>query len=127
MTDNSRATCPECRGLGKYSALVRTAREGCKPQVMQCWRCQGTGEIPAETASWTAAGEALRQSRLDRRLSVREEARRLGISPKELSEMEHGRIAPVDYEQWKKMLEQAGNPAETDGPDNSPAPEQERK
>ena len=42
--------------------------------------------------------------RLERSLSQSEEAKRLGINRVEYSQMEHGMIEPIDYDQLRKDL-----------------------
>jgi len=56
--------------------------------------------ITPETADWKIRGIAMSKDRQLRDMSLREEAKRLGIHPKELSDMEHGRCAPFDYDRF---------------------------
>ena len=46
----------------------------------------------------------MRTDRLSRGLSQREEAERLGIHPVELSQMEFGKIEPIDYGYERERL-----------------------
>lgn len=57
-------------------------RAGC----VLCPRCSGMGQI----ADDKVVGEAMRQSRMDHRLSVRELARRIGWSAAYVSDLERG-------------------------------------
>ena len=61
-------------------------------QEIACATCRGTGTITPELAQRLEEGEALAHSRKERGLSLREEAVRLGVSVRELSDREHGRL-----------------------------------
>ena len=85
--------CPHCGGRITVTACVDYAdqrRSGV--QEIACATCQGTGTITPELAQRLEDGKALAQSRKERDLSLREEAQRLGISVRELSDLEHGRL-----------------------------------
>jgi hypothetical protein len=60
-----------------------------------CRYCEGAGEVTTVRADvirrGIAVGAELRADRLSRGLSLREEAKRLGIRPSELSDRELGR------------------------------------
>lgn len=58
---------------------------------MPCLTCDGTGTVTAERAMRMNAGEQMRRDRVQRGVSRNEEARRLGITPIELSHREQGR------------------------------------
>ena len=115
-----RKTCPTCKGEKQFWALVRVterilvgkeedelaSRARCEERLMPCFRCNGEGEVDARTESWQAQGQALRKKRQVNDRSLREEAKRLGISVYELSRMEQGIIQPVDYETQRKLIEE---------------------
>lgn len=65
-------------------------------QTEPCDGCAGTGQVPAGSQEHArrmrAEGERRRLDRVNRRVHLGEEARRLGITPLELSLMERGRM-----------------------------------
>lgn len=84
--------CGNCDGSGKRSALVRFARPTrCEWVDMPCIDCDGTGTMTIERVAALTAGEAMRQDRISRGLSLRQEAVRLGIPDRDLSDREMGR------------------------------------
>ena len=83
-------TCPTCNGAKRNAALLCGGGR-CTQAVLDCRTCGGTGEVTEEHAARIAEGERLRHDRIARRVSLREEAKRLGISPVELSHREQGR------------------------------------
>lgn len=101
---SQKATCPDCLGTGGNHVLVNMGGF-CEHRNMTCSRCGGTGTIAQNLLSWTAQGEAMRQDRVGRKLSLSAEAQRIGIHPAELSGMEHGTIRPFDYEDLKNQME----------------------
>jgi hypothetical protein len=87
-------TCPECRGKKTLEAVVcgrQHDRSFCRTRRLPCHVCQGTGAITEEHAARIEAGEKMRKDRISRRLSLREEAARLGIDQVTLSHREQGR------------------------------------
>ena len=97
-------TCPSCDGEKGGMALVNFGAQGCQQMWMGCSQCKGEGVIPEEMLSWMARGEKMREDRFSRDLSLREEAKRLGISVVEYSQMEYGRIEPIDYGYERERL-----------------------
>lgn len=97
---SQETTCPDCRGTGTNHVLVNMGGF-CEHRTMTCSNCRGKGAIPDNLLSWAAQGEAMKQDRLERRLSLKTEAERLGIHQTELYQMEHGTIRPFDYEELK--------------------------
>lgn len=85
--------CPRCTGDGGYHALV-TRAAGCMEEYFQCHLCNGAGCISDEVAEWLRIGAAHRNNRVERDESLRECAKRLGVSPALLSAMETGRQRP---------------------------------
>lgn len=84
--------CPSCRGEGVHRGFGCGPGVGMKPMELNCELCVGTGHIDAGTRENYRLGRAMRSSRIDRRLSLREEAKRLSISPYDLSKAEQGII-----------------------------------
>ena len=97
--------CPSCEGRKGSIALVMIASKGCVERWMPCSFCKGAGEVLEERSSWRNVGEAMRMDRLARDMSQREEAKRLGISVVEYSQMEAGMIEPMDYEAIHRTIE----------------------
>ena len=88
-------TCPTCRGVRTVGG-VGCGPGGCRPLLLKCSTCRGTGTITAERADWINAGERLRADRLTRDFSLREEATRLGVRASVLSDYEHGHLNPAE-------------------------------
>ncbi len=78
--------CPSCDGKG-YN--VGYACPGFRLVRLDCQVCDG-GNLAAEGDQRLKKGQAMRDDRIARDMSLREEAKRLGISPVELSRIEHG-------------------------------------
>jgi ribosome-binding protein aMBF1 (putative translation factor) len=87
--------CPECKGKGCYhSQRFVNSTSGCRYEEgeRECGTCKGTGSITDDHAERIKQGEARRRDRISRDMSLREEAKRLGIKPSELSDIERGRV-----------------------------------
>ena len=86
--------CPGCGGLKEHRG-IGCGPSGCKVMSIPCSDCKGVGEMAAADAEALLAGRErgrmLREDRIRRGLSLREESRRLGISPVQLSDMERGK------------------------------------
>lgn len=88
-------TCPNCLGKGYTFAHVRGIRDGktfSEFRDLVCSTCFGDKVITADHQARITKGERRREDRKARGLSLREEAKRLGISPVELSDIENGRV-----------------------------------
>lgn len=83
-------TCPKCNGAGIVNVLWRGLPESAG-DVTECPCCDGKGSITQAHARRLEAGRQLRRDRIARGLSLQQEARRLGIEPRELSDLEWGR------------------------------------
>ena len=79
--------CPECDGNGKGGHAMIAGRLVCVP----CSMCNGEGTFTSEQLDRMVKGRMMRDDRCSRGYSLRQEAVRLGISARELSDMEHGR------------------------------------
>lgn len=87
--------CPVCEGQkGGPGHVNYGGARPCEFKWIDCFRCKGTGAIPDEQAAWIEEGKKRRADRVSRDVSLREEAKRLGISSAELSAIEHGMRAP---------------------------------
>ena len=80
--------CPEC---GPHRSVIVHYAPGAVRGPRVCSRCGGSGVITKEVAARICEGEQLREIRIESGLTLREEAARLGISPRELSDIENGR------------------------------------
>lgn len=78
--------CPECEGKGFHVAL---ACPGARIVHLPCRVCDN-GEITQDDLDRIKAGRDKREDRIRRDMSLREEAKRIGISPVELSVIERG-------------------------------------
>jgi hypothetical protein len=91
MTQNT--PCPRCEGKG-WVGPVHINR-GDKPhewrERMDCSLCKGTGQIDDDTRAGVEFGKRFRDMRIARGESIRECAKRLGLSTAELSGLEQGR------------------------------------
>ena len=94
MTELETVECVGCFGDGMISAFVRRAGS-CNLERIQCSDCKGSGRLDKTRLEWIKAGEAMFRDRVDRDMSLREEAKRRGMTPRELGDMEHGRVQPV--------------------------------
>lgn len=81
-------TCPNCEGAGEVAALLRY-ESGCRPGVVRCYTCGGMGFIDTTHAAAIRDGKRRSQERIAGGLSLREKAAQMGISPGELSRLEH--------------------------------------
>jgi hypothetical protein len=86
--------CPSCQGRKSSPCFDDGYRDGTHfgaALELPCLTCQATGTITAEHAERLSEGRRRAEDRKQRGLSLRDEAKRLGISPQELSDIEHGR------------------------------------
>lgn len=84
--------CPRCKG---EKITWGFACPGFKYVEMPCEQCKGKGEVPESMTDWIKEGAKLRDDRLAREMTLRKEAKRLGISVTRLSEAERGVIDPA--------------------------------
>lgn len=83
--------CPVCLGSPKSIAHFNMGEN--KPhewREIECDACEGTGRVTQHRMDAITEGKKLRQDRIERNMSLREEAQRLGISPVQLSRRERG-------------------------------------
>jgi hypothetical protein len=81
--------CPSCKGAGE-SRGIACGPGGCDLRAFKCFTCKGAREITDEHAARIEYGRLMSQDRIRRRLTVREEAARLGCGLGEWSRIEHG-------------------------------------
>ena len=99
--ENEKIQCPECKGKGQSFGFVNGGLDLSKHYsgYLKCFRCNGTGQVPAAMLGWIAEGKALQRARAARGETLYSEAMRLGIPTSTLSSIEQGRIDPGDYAQ----------------------------
>lgn len=85
-------TCLGCEGRKAGPAFVDYADGSGELKIVACHTCKGIGEITEEHAERMKVGAQLRRDRLNRRLTLNDEAKRLGITPTALSAVEFGRL-----------------------------------
>jgi hypothetical protein len=92
-------TCPKCHGKGTEWGF---ACPGFSAHEFPCFCCNGSGNISADQAERMVEGEGARKARIQRRVSLREEATRLGVKPSDLSMWEvFGRALPSPHNEGK--------------------------
>ena len=90
MNEN-QIKCPRCEGAGNAIGLALSKG---KVIEMTCPWCEGTGSVERRVITWIERGVVLKQSRLDRHTTLREESKRRGIDAATLSRAERGIIDP---------------------------------
>lgn len=95
---NTAMVCVACDGQGK---TVGYACPGFRRIEMACAPCGGSGVAPPWQAEAVARGTVLRNERMARNVSQREEAKRIGVDVVVLSQAENGR-RPVS--EWPEVL-----------------------
>jgi hypothetical protein len=96
MGDDTEAlvTCPECEGKGPSPCFVDGVRDGKsfgEMRMIDCFGCGGTGKATVAKVLAYTKGRAMAEDRKSRLVTMRDEAKRLGISAKELGDLEWGR------------------------------------
>lgn len=91
--------CPGCNGKGTVFGHMNTGPDSSKHKWvdMQCMTCRGSGEITQDHADRIEAGQKLYRQRLNSGETLGEAAERQGMTPAQLSAIEHGR-APSNAE-----------------------------
>lgn len=82
-------TCRHCKGRKTYQSFVRVKGK-CSFQEIDCFTCKGAGSITEEHSNRIIRGETIRLDRINRKLSLRQEALRLGMKSIELARLERG-------------------------------------
>ena len=88
-------TCPSCIGQGNSEGFA-CGPAGGRYTTLPCSVCKGAGSVSIDTASRYTLGRAMAKERNARDMSLREEAKRLGVSVVDLSDIEHGRELKTD-------------------------------
>ena len=85
--------CPVCNGTGELSMVVVFASP---PREVSCWFCKG-GTVSEERAHLYVRGRIKKGEREARGVSLEDEARRFGITTKQLHALEHGMLNPKAF------------------------------
>jgi hypothetical protein len=87
LSGNELVTCPDCQGTRSRRYLtVGGVANG------PCARCCASGRVTQAEAERVATGRRRYEDRVSRGVSLRDEAARLGLTPRELADIEHARI-----------------------------------
>ena len=101
--------CYLCGGAGVYSALVHFTAGHCKPQVLRCDTCDGTGMVSQAQKDSYEEGRRRRTLRVNARVTQKALARQMGIPPAIYSQMELGLTPwPMGSEMLFAALEREG-------------------
>jgi hypothetical protein len=82
--------CPACQGSPKSIAHFNMGDKPHEWREIECDACDGTGRVTQQRMDAITEGRRLRADRIERDMSLSEEARRLGISSVQLSRRERG-------------------------------------
>lgn len=82
-------SCDSCHGSGKVPYI-------CTGGTQPCFQCGGIG-FDSRDPAWVVKGKELRRRRIEADRSLREEAKRLGITAIRLSALERGMGDPDEY------------------------------
>ena len=92
---NVTALCPICAGSGVIGpACIDTVLGGFWRKSAECSTCGGEGVISDLIARWIERGGKMRVERIRAKVSLRQRAAELGVTPRVLNDMEHGRQDP---------------------------------
>lgn len=97
---SEQVTCPSCHGKGEGMGFACGTR--CDYRAIKCFTCEGTGTVSQERLRLMELAEIVRKDRIARRLSIREEGKRLNVDFAEWSRIEGGR--PPESEHGKRAL-----------------------
>jgi hypothetical protein len=99
---NGNFICPGCNGR-KETFVMACGPKGGFQGYRPCYRCKGTGEVTEGDLRRMELARKIRQDRVERRVVMREEAARLGVSIADYSNIENGR--EPETEEGRKALE----------------------
>jgi DNA-binding XRE family transcriptional regulator len=85
-----KVICPSCGGA-KTGYRISCGDRGCWTSEITCDFCKGEGQVSAEASERWQRGDALRKARVERGLTLSEQAAILGVAPKALNDVEFGR------------------------------------
>lgn len=84
--------CPGCKGNKLACISVGNIPDAKAFGWYKCSRCAGTGEVTPELDAAWLQGQDSRDHRIRRKETIRDAARRLGMTIAELCDFENGRI-----------------------------------
>ena len=87
--------CPECKGEGSTTGF---GCPGFKLITLPCMLCKGEKVISDEQMKWVNHGAKLKETRIAKKITLREAARLKDILASELSDIEFGRINNLHIE-----------------------------
>lgn len=106
--------CVRCNGTKKIMGLfgINSQTGKCMPVVeLPCHYCNATGKVPEDTPLWIEEGKKLSEFRRSFfKHTLRDEARRRGMKPSDLSDMEIGKTKPIfppEYRDWLREIKKA--------------------
>lgn len=101
------AVCSSCGGKGYNEGFINARLRHYYGQI-KCSDCAGTGQVTEEQAERVRASKPIVLDRRARRVSIREEAARLGVDFAEWSRVEHGRMPETEAgaAAWLRRLEE---------------------
>ena len=85
-----KVVCPSCGGA-KTGYRISCGDRGCRTSEITCDFCKGEGQVSSEASERWHRGDALRKARVERGLTLSEQAAILGVAPKALNDVEFGR------------------------------------
>ena len=85
-----KVVCPSCGGA-KAGYRITCGDRGCRLGEITCDFCKGEGQVSSEASERWQRGDALRKARVERGLTLSEQAAILGVAPKALNDVEIGR------------------------------------
>lgn len=87
--------CVVCGGSGDGGQALIHLTSGTAWRRLTCEVCEGLGVISRDAQLRIALGRAIRAARINGGRGLREEAKRLGVRPSDLSSIEHGTFVGV--------------------------------
>ncbi len=85
-----KVNCPRCNGA-KLGFAITCSDQGCRTGMRACDFCKGEGQVSSEAAECWREGRAMRDARVKQGRTLFGEAKRLGIDPFDLNQIEFGR------------------------------------
>ena len=86
--------CPDCKGGKKTREFAELSSGGCRLMEFKCFRCKGAGIVPKEMNKWMFEGQKIRDFRRMKDMTMREYARKVGVTAYNLSQAENGYVDP---------------------------------